>query len=250
MNRLRMVLAGVAMAGTALTANAQTIQVNKENKTIAVTATDQATADPEVAVIDIGFQTFAPDAPTAYAQGSKISNAILAKLSEAGIPEKAIQSKAQNLQRTEFDADSKLTPQERQQRQFSLTQSWSLRTSAKSAATALNIAIQAGANHSGDINWDVLDRNALEAKAAEKALLRARTIAEQMAQGLRAKMIGLVYASNQAPNRNFGGGGGGDSAEVIVSADIASLPKRIDPLAIRPQQVEESATVYAVFAIE
>jgi uncharacterized protein YggE len=180
-------------------AQAQTIQVNKDNKTIAITATDQATADPDVAVVSIGFQTFAPDADAAYAQGSKISNAILKKLSDAGVPDKAIQSNAQNLQRREDDNEE--TAQEREQRRFSLTQSWTVKTSAKSAADVLNIAIQAGANNSGDISWDLADRNALEAKAAEKALVRARGIAEQMAKGLNAKLSGLVYASNQAPNR-------------------------------------------------
>lgn len=239
-------LAIVAFEGT-LT-RAQTIQINKENKTIAITATDQAAADPDVAVVSIGFQTFAPDADTAYAQGSKISNSILRKLADAGVPDKAIQSNAQSLQRTEDDNNSKEIPQERQQRRFSLTQSWTVKTAAKSAADILNIAIQAGANNSGDISWDLADRNALEAKAAEKALVRARAIAEQMAKGLNAKLGGLVYASNQVPYKGIAGLL--STEQVTVNAAVEDRRKVVAPLAIRPQQVQESATVYAVFAID
>jgi uncharacterized protein len=93
----------------------------------------------------------------------------------------------------------------------------------------------------------VKDRNALQAQAAAKALERARSIATQMAAGLNAHLGALIYASNEAPQPKFNGytvesyGVGG--AEASVAPPVA-------PLAIRPQQVEETATVYAVFAIE
>jgi len=244
----RILAAGTLAALTLTGAYAQTIQVNKDNKTIAITATDNATADPDIATVNIGFQIFAPDADTAYAQGSKISNAIFKKLTDAGVPDKAVQSNNQSLQRMDFNGDTKSTPEDRQQRQFTLSQSWTVKATAKEAASVLNIAVQAGANSSGQIDWDLADRNALEGKAAEKALLRARAIADQMAKGLNAKLAGLVYASNQLPDQRIIANSAMASVRVMSGAD-AVVPK-VAPLAIRPQQVEESATVYAVFAIE
>ena len=64
---------------------AQQIEVNKNNRTIAVTATDKATADADTAVVHIGFQIFAADEKAAYALGSKTSNAIADALKKAGI---------------------------------------------------------------------------------------------------------------------------------------------------------------------
>ncbi|MGD0368204.1 MAG: SIMPL domain-containing protein, partial [Acidobacteriaceae bacterium] len=79
----------------------------------------------------------------------------------------------------------------------------------------------------------------------EKALVRARQVATQMAAGLSAHLGALIYASNQTPmTRLLETSNATISAQQIVSAPPPT------PLAIRAQQVEESATVYAVFAIE
>ncbi len=50
-------------------ATAQTIQVNKENRTIAITTNDQAQATADVAVVSIGFITFGTDQDGTYAEG-------------------------------------------------------------------------------------------------------------------------------------------------------------------------------------
>jgi hypothetical protein len=56
-------------------ASAQTIQVDRNNRTIAVTASDKASAEADTAIVTVGFQIYAPDASTAYSQGSTLSNA-------------------------------------------------------------------------------------------------------------------------------------------------------------------------------
>jgi uncharacterized protein YggE len=109
----------------------------------------------------------------------------------------------------------------------------------------LNIAVQAGANQSGQIEWQYKDMNGLQAKAAANALAKAQVIAQQMAQGLNVKLAGLIYASNQAPESPV-------RPIMMKSMSIGGpLPMAAaPPLAINPRQIEESATVYAVFAIE
>ena len=238
---LVMVCAGCLFAASAYP---QQIQVNKDNRTLAITASDSASAMADIATVHIGFVVYGPDAQAAYAKGSAASNAIAQSLANIGVAKAALQSESQNIAETPQFELEKLPPAEQAQRKFQLRQSWTVRTKADDAAKTLNTAVNAGANQSGQIDWSVADENALEAQAAGKALARARAIASQMAQGLGIKLGDLIYASNQAPEpaprpmmmRAMASGGGPGSEPA--------------PLAISPQKVERSATVYAVFSIE
>lgn len=226
-------------------ASAQTIQVDRNNRTISVTASDKASEEADRAIVTVGFQIYAPEASTAYSQGSTLSNAIFDALRKAGVADKAIESKEQSLTHTEFPENDKSTPVQRAQKAFALSQNWTVTGAAADAAKVLHIAIEAGANESGNIEWELKDRNGLQAQAAAKALVHARAVAAQMAEGLNAHLGALIYASNQTPMQRLIAMASVQS--VIVSENPAPPPP---PLAIRPQQVEESATVYAVFAIE
>jgi hypothetical protein len=118
----------------------------------------------------------------------------------------------------------------------------------------IRLAVAAGANQSGQIDWRLADRKALQAQAAANALVKARAVASQMADGLHVKLGALIYASNETPNTRiyfhhpvmgqmgYGSGGGVGG----VGSKYISAP----PLEIRPQTIREEATVYAVFAIE
>jgi len=234
----------LAISGCAAALQAQQIDVNKNNRTIAITATDKATADAEVANVHVGFQVFAADSPSVYALGSKTSNAIVTALKKAGVDENAIQSDTQSVGPVEPFQIQNLPEAQKAQRQFQVTQSWSVKTSAKAAATVLDAAVQAGANQSGQIDWDVADPDALEATAAESALKRAHAIADQMAKGLGASLGSLVYASNQVAERPL------PMAKGMMAMMAAPPSAPPPPLAISPQKVTRSATVYAVFAIE
>jgi uncharacterized protein YggE len=242
--KARMRLLAVAITvGSVAVSQAQQIDINKSNRSIAVTATDKATADAEVATVHIGFQVYAADSKSAYALGSKTSNDIVAALKKGGLEDSAIQSDTQNVAPVQQYENQNLPDTQKAQRQFQVSQSWSVKTSAKNAASVLDAAVQAGANQSGQIDWDVADPDALEAQAAQSALKRARAIADQMAKGLGATLGTLIYASNQVPERPV--------PVVMRNMAMASAPvDKVAPLAISPQKVTSSATVYAVFAIE
>lgn len=234
------VLLGAFFAAV-IPATSQTIQVSKENRTIAVTATDKVVALADTATVHIGFIDYGPDSASAYATGSRTSNAIVNALTAAGIPKETIESENQNVSPVQPYQVEKLTPAERAQRQFQITQSWTVRVPAADAAKTLDIAVKAGANQSGQIDWSFKDENAPQAEAAAKALKRARDQAEQMAQSLNAKLGTLLYASNEvqaAPVRPL--------MQAMAAAKVVSP----EPLAINPRQIEKIATVYAVFAIE
>lgn len=232
-----------ALAGLTVVGFAQTIQVNQNNRTIAVTVTDKASADADTATVHVGFDVYAADSDGAYAAGSQTSNAVMDALHKAGVEDKAIESEGQSL-RQNFQFDDKESETDRAKKRFLLTQSWTVKTSAADAAMVLHVAVEAGANTSGQVDWDLKDRAGLQSQAAAKALQHAQATADQMAKGLNAHLGPLIYASNQPPQSP------GVPERLELMAKLQAAPRSVAPLAIRPQKIEENATVYAVFAIE
>lgn len=136
-----------------------------------------------------------------------------------------------------------LTESQKNQRKFQVTQTWTVKCPADDAAKLLDVAVKAGANNSGGIDWSVRDEDALQAQAAAKALTSARSVASAMAGGLGVKLGPLVYASNESPEQI-------QPMPRIRGMVLAMKDKKVAPLAIAPRKVEKSATVTAVFAIE
>jgi uncharacterized protein YggE len=243
MNVLRHAPLALCATLFAMNAAAQTIQISKENRTIAITATDKVTVLADTATVHIGFIAYGPDSDTAYATGSHVSNAIVKALTTAGVASDAIESENQSVSPVQDFQIDKLTPAEKAQRKFQVTQSWTVRTNADDAAKTLDLTVKAGANQSGQIDWSMKDENAAQAEAAAKALQRARSVAGEMAKGLDVKLGALIYASNETqaePPRPL--------MRAMAAAPMAM--QKVAPLAINPRQIEKTATVYAVFAIE
>ena len=239
---MKIFFTAIALCVATVAVSAQTIQVSKENRTISVTATDKVTAMADTATVHIGFIVYGPNSDAAYANGSRTSNGIVKALTAAGIPSASIESENQAVAPVQNYEVEKLTDAEKAQRKFQVTQSWTVRTNADDAAKVLDIAVKAGANQSGQIDWSFKDENAPEAEAAAKALQHARTQAAQMAQSLNARLGALLYASNEvqaSPIRPM---------MRAMSAPMAM--EKVAPLAINPRQIEKTATVHAVFAIE
>jgi hypothetical protein len=230
--------------------SAQEIQISKDNKTISITATDDASALADTAIVTIGFNSFGKDQDATYANATETSNAIVSAVTTSGLSKDAIQSEEQNL--------TPLNPENYQDKthyaegmRFQFSQRWQVTVPADQAAQLLQLAITHGANNSGNIRWQLKSDDALQVEAAQKALHHARDIAEHMAQGLGAKLGALLYASNQTPVVNELGrmrmmpGMASGTPGGIMGGMI-----NLKPLAISPERITRSATVYAVFAIE
>ena len=240
----------VVMLSVVLPGWAQQIQINKENKTIAITTSDQAEALADTAVVGVGFHSFGKDQDATYADATRTSNVIMSALIAAGVPKAAIESSAQSLSPIESgnDADKARFSQGLR---FEFSQSWRITVPAAAAAKVLHMAITSGANDSGNIQWQLKEDDALEAEAASKALEHARQIATRMAGGLGVKLGSLVYASNQTPPRGIFAAMGIAGMTVETQSAMAAVSRRnLAPLAISPERISKSATVYAVFAIE
>ena len=236
----------------AASTQAQTLQIDREHKTVAISATDEASAVADLAAITVGFDLYESTSQAAYAEAGKLSKTIVDALHAAGVDDKSIESLDQRLYRnTQFN--EKETPEQRAQKQFHFEQSWEVSTTPQNAAAVIRLATAAGANQTGHIDWRLTDRKALQAQAAANALVKARAQAERMADGLHVKLGALIYASNEVPETRLyfhtGGPGYGYGSGGGIGGGMAARVA-LPPLEIRPQTIREEATVYAVFSIE
>jgi uncharacterized protein YggE len=226
-------LAGCLAAGAQQTSQVQ-LKIEPTNRTLTVSAEDRVTVEPDMAILHVGFQTQPTDAKAAYAAGAPTSNAIVAALKQAGIPETSIRSEWQRLDGV-YGKPHK----------FTLAQQWTVKVKPERAAEILDVAVTAGATDSGQIDWAVENEQVLEDKALEGAAARAKAQAAVLARGMGVKLGALVYVSNQVstpvyPMRAFANN----------AAPMAGLAAAPPPLAIEPRKVVSTASVYAVFAIE
>lgn len=205
------------------------LRIEPANRTLTVSAEDEVSVEPEVAILHIGFETQLGDAQSVYADGARTSNAIIAALKQAGIHESEIRSESQRLDR-DYQKPHK----------FKLIQEWTVKAAPERAAEILDVAITAGATSSGDIEWTVKDERALEAQALDRAAARAKDNAAVLAKSMGVHLGSLIYVSNQLsvvrPIR----------AMAAFKTDAAAP----QPLSIEPHKVSRSANVYAVYSIE
>ena len=225
--------------------SAQQIQISKDNKTIAITTSGEASALADTALVSIGFNSFGKDQDSTYAAATETSNAIASAITASGIPKDAIQSQEQSLTHLNPDSFQDKSHYAEGMR-FQFSQRWQVTVPADQAAQLLQLAITHGANNSGNIQWQLKNDDSLQLQAAKKALHHARDIAASMAEGLGVQLGPLLYASNQAPAPRvfaMAGASGGLPGAVFAAPSLK-------PLAISPDRITRSATVFAVFAIE
>jgi len=225
--------AGVCAVSAQQTTQAQ-LKIELANRTLTVSAEERVTADPEIAILHIGFETPPSDAKTAYAVGAKTSNDIVTALKTAGIPETSIRSESQHLQNDLGKAH-----------RFKLVQQWTVKAPPDRAAEILDVAVAAGATDSGQIDWTVQDVRALEEQALDHAAARAKANADVLAKGMGVHLGSLVYVTNQISEPDFRAMGYSNSNDARASYMTVSKA-----LAIEPRKVSRTASVYAVFAIE
>ena len=208
------------------------LKIEPSNRTLSVSAEAQVTADPDTAILHIGFETSPSDAQSAYAEGTRLSNAIIGAVKQAGVQESAIHSESQRLDRDYTVPKS---------HKFKLVQQWTVKTDPMHVAQILDAAVTAGASVSGDIEWTMKDLAALDAQALENAATRAKADAAALAKGMGVRLGALVYVSRTS-----------EPEVVPMRGRVMAMAKAQSdqPLSIEPGKVTRSATVSAVYSIE
>jgi uncharacterized protein YggE len=227
----------------ALTAFGQDIQVSRTNKTIEVTVTQTVTAEPEVAVVEVGYNNFGPTRDSTVDENVRASNKIIQGLMDGGIPESAIET--EELQIQQYGPEANVPAAETRQRKFGANQEWDIHVPVAKAQQTVNLAIAAGANEVEDIDWTVKDPDALEEKAIAQAVAKARETATEILSGLGEKLGGLLYASNMS-RRPKGWPFSGMQTQMASVSARRPVPK----LRLFPKKVEKQATVHVIFAVE
>lgn len=139
-----------------ITCFAQDIQVNRQNKTIAVTADESITADAEVAVLSIGYHNYAPTQDQAFRENVRLADQITHALLQAKILEGDIES--EKLQLSRIEPDQKWTEEMKKERAFEAQQSWHVTVSSAQAQSIVDLAVRSGANEVDDVDWNVRNR--------------------------------------------------------------------------------------------
>jgi uncharacterized protein YggE len=237
----------ISFAATALAQSRQSSSCPcPDQRTISVSATGTATANADLAVVHVGYRVYGQDSAAAYAAASRTSNAIMKALLALGVHQSAIESTSQSLQQTQpyelqqYPAGSR----ERRDHAFRVVQGWTVRVRPADAAAALNAAVNAGANDSGSIDWEMRDKNTLEARAAAQAAIHARAIAEQIAASMNVHIARLDSLQENQP------GSPTPLRTNILMAGMARAAQQTQPLAISSRRIQASVTVSAVFAIQ
>jgi uncharacterized protein len=227
-----------------LAVGAQTLKISKDNRTVSVSASDHAEADPDVADVHVGFTAYGADLPSAYKSGSDLSSAVTAAIEKTGTPRSAIQSRTQRVERLD-DAQSKV----RKGMRFSVSQSWVVSVDPKNAALVLDAAVNAGANDSGDIEWRLKDSVGLDAEAVRRATVRAKALAESLASAAGSTLGQPIYLTNNVTGElvQFS-----RMSKVFATDGFTGgqLARPAAPLSIETQQVERTASVQVVYALQ
>src|SRR5271156_1380002 len=112
----------------------QTIQVSKDNRTIAVTVSDEASMLADRAQLAVGFTLYGSDQDKTYRDATEASNSIMKALHDGGIKPEAIESTEQNLSAI----DDNDTARYSQGIRFVCSQRWMVTVPAEAAAATLH----------------------------------------------------------------------------------------------------------------
>jgi uncharacterized protein YggE len=225
---------------------AQDVQVNRQNRTIAVEVTETIEVDPDLAIVRVGYHNFGSAQSAVYEENSRVASKIVDALLAAGLKKESIETEKASLGQVE-SAYKDWTPAERKERQFEAEQMWEIRVGPPDAQKVADQAIAAGANEMQEVSWVVKNPSDLEAKTIGTALTKARELADQMAHQFGGKIGEPLYISNHHQinivTRSGGGGGGG-----LRTVEVQAAPKA--NLKLYPQKVRRDATIYVVFALD
>ncbi len=226
----------------------QSIEVNRQNRTVEVTVTETVRAEPDQAKVTVGCLSYGETHDKAYQANLETANKVIKAILVAGISKDQIESDALELSESNSGDTSAKSSTISKLRQYKAHQSWKVRVAASEAQKLIDIAVQAGANGVESVSWEVADEESLQAKARTAAMEKARKTAGELAESAGAKLGDLFFASNTS-NLMFISAALGPSRVATLSVDGSGFPAPAFSLKLFPEKVEKQASVRAVFAI-
>ena len=186
---------------------------------ITVTGFGEASGDPDVAYIEMGFSARERDISTGLAAANDSLNSIKEALMQAGIDEKDIQTSGFGVYPEDvYDPDSGRPTGER----FYNIQN-NIRVTVRDvdgAGEIIEAGLEAGANQVYNLSFGVENTSALEQEARNLAVEDAQARAEALAEKLGVEVGDVITITdgsgyvNPYPGYGFGGGGAAEAASV------------------------------------
>lgn len=214
---------------------AQTGQTtNDDLATIEVSGLGQVSAEPDQAVVRLGVQTEADTAEAALEENNERMTAVISATIEAGIEESDISTEGFRLQPV---YETSTNGQSRQLVGYQATNMVRVMvTDLQLLGGLLDTAVTAGSNNVQGIEFQISNRDELEAEAREAAINNAQEKAQQLTQ-LAGADLGPVHSIVEV--------GGGGPVPVALADEVAlesSVPIQAGTLTIQ-------ANVFVVWEI-
>jgi uncharacterized protein YggE len=235
---LTVVLAALLVTGIELSASsnwwgAQRLDtaraVEEPNRTLTVVGEGTASAEPDVAWINVGVETFAPTATEATRENDNKMAKILTKLQKLGIPDQDIQTSAYSIN-PEYNSQQSQPGQITGYRASNIVRVTI--HNLEQVGSVLDQATQAGADTVNGISFGVEDQAELLAEARAEAVADAQARAVDLAQ-LSGLQAGGVLSISEVS---------GDGPVPIANA-LGAGPS------IQPGQLEIHSRVQVTYAI-
>jgi uncharacterized protein YggE len=197
----------VAGATFGLHGQTQTTPNPEPRHVLTAEGTAVVSANADMAVIRANLKVYGPDAKTANASAADLANTMQHAFASLGLPDGAVDFTSPVLQRSSsYELQQyQMGTEERNRRQFTVTQSFTIRVKPDRAEAALKTAVDSGAAEDAWVQWIVEDPSALEARTNADALANAREAAEQMAQKIGIRLGDLVGVTVRQTPVNFNG---------------------------------------------
>jgi len=224
-------------------ASAQFARVVGDKRSVEIRASEKVTVPAEIAIVKIGFQNQAATKDAAYQENTKASAKVIQALLDAKIPRDAIETQTISLERQDETSRANAV----RTTKFSADQEWRIHVRAAEAQKVVDIAVAAGANQVTDMDWLVMDPQALEAKAYAAALNRARAIAESTAAQAGVKLGEILSITNSVSPFLFSPTLNAEAASVSGSS---AYSVKTTPLTLFPPSIQRQASVTVIFAID
>lgn len=244
----------VAGAALGLHGQTQTTPNPEPRHMLTAEGTAVVSANADLAVIRANLKVYGPDAKTANANAADLASTIQHAFASLGLPDGAVDFTSPVLQRSSsYDLQQyQMGTEERSRRQFTVTQSFTVRVKPDQAEAVRKTAIDSGAAEDAWVQWIVEDPGVLEARAYANALANARTTAEQMAQKIGIRLGDLVSVTERQFPVNYGG-----CCSIVVAygmgdavATTSSNFGGVSTLVYNPRRVEFKVSVSATYLIE
>ncbi len=198
--------------------------------TLTVIGEGEVRAAPDIAVVRLGVETFAPAVQPAADENRRRMDAVLAALGRAGVDPKDVQTTSFSIS---FENPSPETPGVRHEGRYRVTNLVTvIGQRIAEVGTLIDAAMAAGANQVWGIDFSLADPKPAEARARAEAVADARERARQLAaaQGVRLGAVRRMteQAAQPSPEPRFAAAEGFSAPVTPVAPGEIILRARVE----------------------